>query len=326
MSVKRYLRSFANHTAYNEYINGSDVILPNVSYCTNENEVHYNPSRDYSKEYLTFEAITTGTVTVRYDETATTISYSTDNGTTWTPITTSSSAQVFCSLSVGDKVLLKGTNNYYYLSCIFGGTAQTEIYGNILSMIYGDNFENQTTLPSGQPYGHFEGMFIGYTNLISAKNLILLAVGECSYNSTFQGCTSLETAPTELPATTLATNCYGGMFDSCTSLTTAPVLPATTLASDCYMHMFGGCTSLVSAPELPATTLASGCYNYMFQNCTSLNYIKAMFTTTPSNAYTTDWVSGISSTGTFVKNSAATWNVTGVNGVPSGWTVETASA
>jgi hypothetical protein len=23
----------------------------------------------------------------------------------------------------------------------------------------------------------------------------------------------------------------------------------------------------------------------------------------------------------FVKNSAATWNVTGVNGVPSGWTV-----
>lgn len=30
--------------------------------------------------------------------------------------------------------------------------------------------------------------------------------------------------------------------------------------------------------------------------------------------------------GTFVKNSAATWNVTGVNGIPNGWTITTASA
>jgi hypothetical protein len=36
------------------------------------------------------------------------------------------------------------------------------------------------------------------------------------------------------------------------------------------------------------------------------------------------WVKGVASSGTFVKNSAATWDVTGVNGIPSGWTVETA--
>jgi hypothetical protein len=64
----------------------------------------------------------------------------------------------------------------------------------------------------------------------------------------------------------------------------------------------------------------------MFNGCTKLNYIKAMFTTTPSNTYTQNWVSGVAATGTFVKNSAATWNVTGVNGVPSRWTVQTASA
>ena len=51
-----------------------------------------------------------------------------------------------------------------------------------------------------------------------------------------------------------------------------------------------------------------------------------MFTTTPSTNYTGNWVDGVSATGTFVKNSAATWNVSGVNGVPSGWTVEIASA
>ena len=90
--------------------------------------------------------------------------------------------------------------------------------------------------------------------------------------------------------------------------------------------MFYGCTSLTTAPELPATTLVNSCYDSMFRGCTSLNYVKAMFTTTPSSSYTSNWVSGVSSTGTFVKNSSATWDVTGANGIPSGWTVTTASA
>jgi len=71
--------------------------------------------------------------------------------------------------------------------------------------------------------------------------------------------------------------------------------------------------------------LTSYCYQGMFGDCTSLNYIKAMFTTTPSTTYTRDWVNGVASSGTFVKNSAATWNVSGVNGIPNGWTVQNAS-
>ena len=50
-----------------------------------------------------------------------------------------------------------------------------------------------------------------------------------------------------------------------------------------------------------------------------------MFKTTPSTAYTNSWVRGVASSGTFVKNVAATWNVTGVHGIPEGWTVETAT-
>ena len=52
-----------------------------------------------------------------------------------------------------------------------------------------------------------------------------------------------------------------------------------------------------------------------------MNYIKAMFTTTPGNSYTSRWVSGVAATGTFIKNSSATWTTTGVNGIPTGWTV-----
>ena len=48
-----------------------------------------------------------------------------------------------------------------------------------------------------------------------------------------------------------------------------------------------------------------------------------MFTTTPSTTYTNNWVNGVASSGTFVKNKDATWNVTGINGIPTGWTVVT---
>lgn len=65
----------------------------------------------------------------------------------------------------------------------------------------------------------------------------------------------------------------------------------------------------------------------MFTGCWSLNYIKAMFTEIPSTGNTIDyWVGSVAASGTFVKNSAATWNVSGDSGIPSGWTVQTASS
>ena len=167
----------------------------------------------------------------------------------------------------------------------------------------------------------YNSMFSGCKSLTIAPELHATTLADSCYGSMFGGCTSLTTAP-ELPATTLANYCYYYMFRGCTSLTTAPsILPATTLASSCYYSMFDSCKSLTTAPELSATTLADSCYDSMFYGCSKLNYIKAMFTTTPSSSYTNNWVRGVSSTGTFVKNKDATWNVTGNNGIPSGWTV-----
>ena len=170
----------------------------------------------------------------------------------------------------------------------------------------------------------YRSMFSDCTSLVTVPNLPATTLTYYCYAGMFSHCTSLTSAP-ELPATTLANGCYSSMFSSCTSLATAPELPATALTDSCYVTMFDGCTSLVSAPELPATTLINTCYRAMFYGCTSLNYIKAMFTTTPSEGYTYNWVSGVASSGTFVKNSAATWTETGNNGIPNGWTVETAS-
>ena len=160
-------------------------------------------------------------------------------------------------------------------------------------------------------------------NIMSLLNFSTTLTDHAFYNL-FSYCASLTTAP-ELPATTLGESCYNYIFYECTSLRQAPALPATTLVKNCYAAMFYLCTSLASAPELPATELAERCYISMFGYCERLNYVKAMFTTDPSTgSYLSSWLSGVSETGTFVKNAAATWTNEQA-GIPSGWTVQTAS-
>ena len=42
----KYVKAFETHNQYETYINGDGKILPNVSYCENLREVHYNPYID----------------------------------------------------------------------------------------------------------------------------------------------------------------------------------------------------------------------------------------------------------------------------------------
>ena len=168
--------------------------------------------------------------------------------------------------------------------------------------------------------GCYDSMFSGCISLVNAPELPVTTLANGCYSSMFSGCISLVNAP-ELPATTLAEMCYDSMFSGCTSLVNAPELPATTLISSCYSSMFSGCISLVNAPELPATTLKEKCYEDMFYGCTKLSYVKAMFLTKPGYSYTNGFLLNVAAEGTFVKNSEATWNVTGHVGIPTGWTV-----
>ena len=121
---------------------------------------------------------------------------------------------------------------------------------------------------------------------------------------------------------TLTDYAFYNLFKNCTSLTTAPELHATTLAKSCYYYMFYSCTSLTTAPELPATTLTNACYAYMFYYCTKLNYVKALFTDISAPECLLAWLYNVSTTGTFVKNSAATWTNEQAK-IPTGWTVQT---
>ena len=116
----------------------------------------------------------------------------------------------------------------------------------------------------------FCSLFGSCSVLTSAPELPATTLADNCYSFMFYGCTSLTSAP-DLPATKLAENCYDSMFHGCTSLTSAPELKATELAVSCYNSMFQVCTNLNTAPKLPAKTLAEGCYSYMFLGCTHLN-------------------------------------------------------
>ena len=166
----------------------------------------------------------------------------------------------------------------------------------------------------------FFKLFYYCTQLKSGPRLPATTLSTGCYNRMFYGCVNLETAP-ELPATSLTEQCYYAMFYQCTSLAAAPALPAVILQNQCYANMFSGCSSLSKAPALPALELKSGCYNRLFYGCSQLKRIDAFFKTTPGETYTKDWVNGVAETGTFVKNKDASWNVTGVHGIPEGWSL-----
>lgn len=159
------------------------------------------------------------------------------------------------------------------------------------------------------PSGDWDDVRIKVNNLTECSNMF------CD--------TRLKSADFSTVDTGNITNC-ASMFER-TLITVSPfdVLPIKNLSSFCCRNMFSHCESLVIAPSLPATKLETGCYEGMFFGCIKLCYIKMLATDISAIGCLSSWVYDVASTGTFVKSKDATWNVTGVNGVPTGWTVIT---
>lgn len=264
---------------------------------------------DYSQDYLTFEALEDGTFSFTVND----LYYSTNNGSSWKSLAAGTETEL---ITAGTKVLLKGDNQmqinhdtgYYGTMEIgmghFSSTNKFNISGNILSLIYPNNLNTYDIYMSGENDNEhmFASLFKNCENLIDASNLILFP-------------------------TILSESCYSEMFKNCKALIKAPKLPATTLRPKCYNSMFEGCTSLIKAPELLVTKLnlytSTGLeiqyYVSMFSGCSSLNYIKCLAENIKSKNIS-GWVNNVSSSGIFIKNSKATFNI-GNSGIPAGWEV-----
>ncbi len=172
------------------------------------------------------------------------IKYSHDNGATWKTFDNYGAL-----MENGDKLLLKGSNiSTSYANGMghisIGGltSGSFELYGNIMSLVYGDDFADKTSF-GGKDYV-FKGLLSGNTEIKSATNLIM-------------------------PATTLSNYCYYSMFNGCSGLTTAPELPATTLATYCYRLMFNKCTNLNYIKCLATDISATDCTSLWVQGVSS---------------------------------------------------------
>ena len=341
---------FNSHNEHETYINGEDYKDPYV--CYDQKHIHYNKIIDYSKEYFTIEALESGTMKAYINWYAAigngNIYYSFDKST-WTSIFKHNANdqyyQYYTNINVvkNQKIYFKGDytphNNYNLGGLKISNDFKFNVSGNILSLVYLDNFQNQEYLIQqsnlitsssnskwnycdseyngvryyrnmGEQYMNiFAAMFKDNTNLISAGNLVfsMKQVCDSAFSSMFYGCTSL----VDFPQFVDGMVCWRNPFHS----------------------MFYGCTSLKKVEKFSpifARRISNNGSNYycsnMFSGCTSLNYVKCLMTN-PYESGTSepfnmnDWLSGVSQTGTFVKRRNIYWP-TGVNGIPSGWTIK----
>ena len=269
---------------------------------------------DYEAEYFTIESLADGnTITFTNKSTATggTTVYWSKDKVNWTA---SNSAETSVSTDNGEKVYWKAVMQsgkgwtadedwleYNEKNSRFLAMGPYKVSGNIMSMLYGDNFYGQYSLESFG--GHvFHGFFRnssdgGNLNLVDAADLVL-------------------------PATTLVEAAYGMMFSSCSNLIHGPKeLPATYAPPGAYWAMFDHCTNLVESPVIRATSMGTEVCPWMFRYCSSLTKITCLLTSYQSYWQLYQWVDGVPSGGTFYKAPAMTGWPTGINGIPSGWTV-----
>ena len=183
--------------------------------------------------YFTIEALEDG-LTAKLSKNAS--EYRIDDGS-WNTLSANTNTP---SVNKGQTLSFKGSLTPNNGIGTFTISKKCNVKGNIMSLLYGDNFEGQIDL-SSKNYTFYR-LFYNCKTIVDVSELIL-------------------------PATTLASYCYQNMFYGCKSLTTAPELPATTLANSCYYSMFSGTNVLPDCSNIDFTNkavVASGGLNGLF--------------------------------------------------------------
>lgn len=166
----------------------------------------------------------------------------------------------------------------------------------------------------------FKGSGITTTPSLSAKT-----IGKNGCTEMFMECDHITTMPT-LQATSLGEYCFSYMFSNCDLLGGTITLPATTTAQNCYSGMFE--STAITGATIMAKTLKKSCLTTTFKNCSNLNEVTVYATTlSPSNlmisGITSNWLSGVASSGTFRNLGSITFDTDSVSGIPPGWQLVT---
>lgn len=255
----KFIKRFDTLSGQTEYLNSADIDTY-VGYVDENQTVYYDDAipepAPYSQDYMTFVAEADNlTIGLAYAE-ENVFQYSTDSGATWNNLTNNQSTS---SVNSGETIMFKAsglTRHSYYGIGVLTPSVNARVQGNIMSLVYSDDFVGKTSLAIES---QFAALFWNATKLTSAENLIM-------------------------PATTLRLGCYQEMFRGCTSLTTAPTLPATTLTNYCYSMMFNNCPSLNYIKCLATDISANRCTSGWVGGASTGTFVKA--------ASMNDWTTG----------------------------------
>lgn len=199
----------------------------------------------------------------------------------WKSITSS------ITLRTGEKIYIKYTASYS-LTVYIITSGKHNIGGHLLSLKYGLDYLDKS----------FDTHYVKFKNkenIINAKELIM-----STYNS-FE-------------------NEFEQLFQNANNLISVPKLPRHRIGYNTYTQMFENCSSIIKAPTIHNTSiqLSGDTFARMFYGCSNLSYIKCLNVFSFTSMFT-DWVNGVSPTGTFIANSKRTDFTRGVNGIPEGW-------
>lgn len=229
------------------------------------------------------------------------------------------------------------TNGKDWDDFIVGTTSVTLTnVGDVMYMRAGEN-GNATMASSASRYNNFlmSGKVAAsgnVTSLLNGSTPQTNTLSNYSFTRLFSGCSSL-TEPPDIGFTKIShSGTFRGMFHNCVSMRSTPLIPILSVdKGNTFTEMFIGCTSIrkcvMLLEQIPVgPTISISTANSMFYDASSLNDLEihmASFAYGRRSGFT-DWVNGVSPTGTFRCPTALGTNETiqrGTDFCPEGWTV-----
>ena len=250
----KFLRKFNEHTSYEAELNvgGQDFEIPNVSYCKDANDVHFNPYNLIEFYVGNITGTTQQTVKI-YTDSSTSIDVSVSDGNKW-----------YSYLLPKDKGLYKIEGDSVK-NVVVKANITTSGYtiippSTVEASFKGSNTSNVTRMDT---------MFQDCSGLTSLDLSSFDTSNVTDMDSMFYNCASLTSLDVSNFDTSNVTNMFS-MFFGCSSLTSLDVSNFKTTNVTNMHYMFGGCAKLTSLTLSNFdTSNVTNMYN-MFDGCASL--------------------------------------------------------
>lgn len=230
----------------------------------NDNEY---TTRTYRHQYFTTEALADNcvfTLNIAKDVNTSIVTgfyYSRDR-ITWTPILNVAGVNQSVSLpaiNTGEKYYWKGTNYAISQNGTFNegksnfknvrllASQNFKAYGNMFSMLWGDDFIGKNYFPDDTTDYIYAGFFWNSTKLIDAQNLYFPGQHTKGFN----------VSSNETPTSDEVINSFNDLFNGCSNLEYGPIIEMLTIVGNSSIkRMFNGCGKLKSVTFYAITTPA----------------------------------------------------------------------